>query len=1154
MFHRLRLVLLLVLVTAVCVITTQVVSTQEAPPRPARAIEELPRLPGAEVGKGEVQSPATAAPTITLPWSKRTFQSYRDGNWEIYVSNDDGFEEARLTVHGAIDMHPRLNRGATRIAFVSKRDGSYEIYTMNVDGSGVTRLTFTGSDNVYPAWSPDGTKIAFQSYRDGQAEIYVMNANGSGQTRLTVDAGFDGYPAWSPDGSKIAFSSNRSGQVYIHVMNTDGSGVTQLSNQIYSYNPVWSPDGSRIAYDADLDNDGWQELWVMDANGANQQMKYDPYGQTDAWAHSWSPDGRYIAYTLIRFTQYQGVWYWVDAFLEAFDISDLWNVRLGNIGLDWNPDWQTTDNVPPVSAVQLLPEISQVPEFAVTWSGTDDNSGLTYYDVQYRLGHNGVWQNWQTNVQNTSAHYTATPGATVFFRSRAHDASANVEAWPSTPDTGTSFYSWALWGRLTDNRGAPLQNVLPTITPDPFINTATNKDGDYRSLLMASGAHTLDVIRTGYGDVTTSTLNQAVVSQLYLPPVNNQIVNGNFEESPALNNWQASGILPVTTAFTHHTGSQAAQLGSLACTYPCLTMGEVSPIQDMWADDMTADSRGNVHVLWLNNQEIKHSIRDTNGVWTTESPVTGTYGVSDVGLLATPDDLIHAVYIEGKAVKYATRPITGTWTSWQTIATLSSTAFNDFRSYVHKMTVDPQGHLHIFIAVQGQITGQTAFYLQQQPTGDWTYFEMHRYSLVMGLGSDGTAHFAWISFNSYSGEVQLAYQNRLANGKWSNIINIPLFDGQIVSLESLAVAPNGTVHVLAMVQERLYEPSQAYHFVRLPDGNWSHSLAHFGQFIGTHNDSVPNSAMAVDSQNKVHFIFWENAYSMEKAFYRQWQPGSGWQSVEALPGSVMRPPLLVIDQFDRLHILLEELSSAKYGHSSIATSGGTAELTQTLDIPADMPAPTLAFMGRRFGDVMGDSSGLELFVTSGMTTTAVALLPGSADWSHYWADMSPWAGQTVTVQFKLTQTVNDPRVAFVLDDVSLGPAHPDIWFSGESPQTAIPGDDMVYQLHYGNRGGVVAQDVVLTATLPAELTFVSSTVPVTVTDQTLVWNFGDLIANSPPQSILFTVTLAADAPFFQVVTIPAMIRSSTPEIEVSDNTLHMGTFIGRRTYLPLLVR
>jgi hypothetical protein len=133
MFHRLRLVLLLVLVTAVFVITTQVVSTQEAPPRPSRTIEELPRLPGAEVEEGEAPSPASAAPAVILPWSKRTFQSYRDGNWEIYTSNDDGSGEARLTVHSAIDMHPRLNRGATHIAFASKRDGVYEIYTMNVE-------------------------------------------------------------------------------------------------------------------------------------------------------------------------------------------------------------------------------------------------------------------------------------------------------------------------------------------------------------------------------------------------------------------------------------------------------------------------------------------------------------------------------------------------------------------------------------------------------------------------------------------------------------------------------------------------------------------------------------------------------------------------------------------------------------------------------------------------------------------------------------------------------------------------------------------------------------------------------------------------------------------------------------------------------------
>ncbi len=118
-------------------------------------------------------------------WSKIVYQSFQDGNWEIYTTSDSGSNQIRLTDNPAADVDPRMNRGATKAAFTSKRDGNYEIYTVNLDGSQLTRLTADGKDDVGPAWAPDVLKIAFQSYRDGQAEIYTMNADGSGQTRLT---------------------------------------------------------------------------------------------------------------------------------------------------------------------------------------------------------------------------------------------------------------------------------------------------------------------------------------------------------------------------------------------------------------------------------------------------------------------------------------------------------------------------------------------------------------------------------------------------------------------------------------------------------------------------------------------------------------------------------------------------------------------------------------------------------------------------------------------------------------------------------------------------------------------------------------------------------------------------------------------------------
>ena len=82
---------------------------------------------------------------------------------------------------------------------------------------------------------------------------------------------------------------------------------------------------------------------------------------------------------------------------------------------------------------------------AVTWSGTDNLSGIHSYDVQYRAGSDGTWTTWRSATADTSATFgPASPvhvirDETYFFQVRARDHAGNLEAYPGG-DGDTSTY------------------------------------------------------------------------------------------------------------------------------------------------------------------------------------------------------------------------------------------------------------------------------------------------------------------------------------------------------------------------------------------------------------------------------------------------------------------------------------------------------------------------------------------------------------------------------------------------------------------------------------------------------------------------------------------------------------------------------------------
>ncbi|HEY0541501.1 MAG TPA: hypothetical protein VGD53_24240 [Actinoallomurus sp.] len=90
-----------------------------------------------------------------------TFQSYREGVFDIWVIRPDGSGLRRLT-HGPYDhREPRFSPDGKRIAFSSDLTGSYGIHTLDVGTGAITQVTDTAVEEYEPAWSPDGKRIAF---------------------------------------------------------------------------------------------------------------------------------------------------------------------------------------------------------------------------------------------------------------------------------------------------------------------------------------------------------------------------------------------------------------------------------------------------------------------------------------------------------------------------------------------------------------------------------------------------------------------------------------------------------------------------------------------------------------------------------------------------------------------------------------------------------------------------------------------------------------------------------------------------------------------------------------------------------------------------------------------------------------------------------
>lgn len=352
------------------------------------------------------------------------------------------------------------------------------IYLYDIASRETRQLTNSPKGESNPRWLPDG-RVLFSSDRDGKNALWVISPEGGEAVRFIEDKDAPGGSNFSHDYKRLAFTqqSDRADKKewdervkkrddgyyaekkltwsHIWVYDVETKEKKQLtSGQFDHQGPTWSPDGRWIAFSSnrtgtmmgDPNRSDNTDLFIVPANGGQERKLTTNVGPDRSPV--WSPDSRWIAYSSVDFENHSASQSDLKVISidggEPINLTKTLDYSVGSF--EWSKDgrtiyFETAEGLG--SALYRVSPTGGTPERVLP---VDEN----IYSVESKSADGSKWLITSTNLSDPGSVWIAdADGRNMQLLFRENDGLRDFRLAKAEPITWKGADGWTIEGILT---------------------------------------------------------------------------------------------------------------------------------------------------------------------------------------------------------------------------------------------------------------------------------------------------------------------------------------------------------------------------------------------------------------------------------------------------------------------------------------------------------------------------------------------------------------------------------------------------------------------------------------------------------------------------------------------------------------------------------